>query len=181
MDWTAQTIATVVQTVASIIALGIATAAVVIPARQRQRREKAEESERRLEARCLATAIQFDLNLMHMSLSNLQATAITRSTDNTRKGPPVPDFVAAKIAIPQILSENINRVYILGSPAGPTLLRLHPLLAIYNELVDREANRFFTNPDISEMEHWRALIGFIAGLMPAVEKASKEIDRIAAE
>src|SRR6202161_2448038 len=103
MDWTAQTFAAVLQTVASIIALGIATAAVVISAGQRRHREKAEQSERRLEARCLATAIHFDLNLMHMSLSNLQATAITRSNDNTHKVPSATEFIAAKIAKPQAL------------------------------------------------------------------------------
>lgn len=132
MDWITKitAYATMAQAFSGMIALGIATAAVVVPWHQQRRREQSLERDNSLKRRCLATAIRFDLGKVAMSLGLIKITATGQSflPEAVLSGSAVQGILSSKVELPPTLLQTADQVYLLGDPAGPILLRLLAVL-----------------------------------------------------
>src|SRR5579863_2722779 len=135
------------------VAIAISFAAIAVPTRRERRREAADARERQLEARCLATALRFAVHGISTTLSGLKLRAATAAVDKTYQHAAPIDLLLAKVTAPSILSTSVDRVYILGDPAGPLVLRLGAVLEVYNEAVETRANICAVNPTTSAAEH----------------------------
>lgn len=165
-----------VQAAAAITALGIAVTAVTVPWRQQRRREQAAEREQTLKTRCLATAISFDLHEIATSLAAVRLTATGQSfLSSIPGGAAIQEVLATKVELPPTIVSSRDQVYLLGDPAGPTLLRLLAILKIYNAAVDQEADLCITEPAINAGERWGHLLGFVQDVQPKIEEAIKLI------
>jgi hypothetical protein len=78
-----------------------------------------------------------------------------------------------------LLAGSVDQLYLLGEPAGPTLLRLIAALDTYNEAIDRETNLGFTEPARSAGDRWQHLLGFIQDVQPIVTAALAQVGSIA--
>lgn len=179
MDWAAS--ATVTQAGASIIALVVSTIAVVVPARQQKRRERLADQERALKRRCLAVAIRLDLGNVAVSLGKTKITATGQSflSASVLGGTVALAIEAAALELPPTLAATADQVYLLGDPAGPLMLRLLAILALYNNMVEREANLCLTHPAVSAAERWGHVLGFIEDIQPKIDEALGAIGPIA--
>jgi hypothetical protein len=166
--------ATVAQAGSTIVALYIALKAITTPDKRQRHREQAEDQRRRLEAKCLATAIRSDLHDVSVALSNVKLTAgarVARSTPDTW----IPEFQSCKIERPHVIAASLNRIHVLGDPAGPSLLRLLAVLDAYNDAIDREILRGSNHPTTVPAEHWRMLVRFVDDVMPIVEATLQQV------
>lgn len=173
--------ATIVQAAVAVVALVISTTAVVVPWRQQRHRDQAAERERRMKARSIATALRLELNNIASELAMFAIPATTGSF----APPPVlsgqlgSQFLAYQIPIPPLLAGVIEYAYMLGDPAGPTLIRLLAIMKAYNEAVDRETTAALTGPATPAKDRWAALLGVIEDVLPKVREAIGELDPIA--
>ena len=133
------------------IAGGIAYYAGVIQARTARdgvdRQLAAAIQRDRVQARSIAVAISpelLQLEVTHQSASaaiNLLPTLPSRTPIQI-----VADLQDAKIGVPRISDRLTNQLYMLGEPAGPTMLQLLSVIHQYNWLIDRISEQIERNP-----------------------------------
>ncbi len=171
--------ATLAQAASAIAAILISSLAIIIPNWQQRERNKKEDRERRLKAKCLATAIRFSLHDIDVFLAKAKLTATGPSFQTNIPNVLPPDYQFSRIEIPAILSDNLDQLYLLDEPAGPSLLRLNAVLNSYNEAVDLQYHQSFTDPALPVSERWKRLIAFIGDIEPIVKEALRQITMIA--
>ncbi len=153
--------ATGVQAVATVLALYLG---VWVPRRAEQIALRKE----RLQARCIAVAIEPDLQYLEVRLLKIRGLLDSQtkivgevnaiSFSNVMK--------TAEVEIPPMLDRNVDRLYLLGEPAGPTVLQLISVALQYNAMLDQLASRCLTEAHVSP----RVYAGHLLGHMTAMEK-----------
>jgi len=97
----------------------------------------------RLQARCIATAIVPELVEVKGAYERAQLAINDHSAASARGTPitPLSVLLGVQIEIPVFLDRNVDQLYILGEPIGPTLLQLISASIQYNKLVNSIANQ----------------------------------------
>jgi len=171
--------ATLAQAFAAIVALVLSFLAILVPAIQQAARNKREDQEQKIKAKCLATSIRFSLHDIQVVLGKTRILATGQSfLTGTPNALPV-EYQYSKVEIPATLLGSLDQFYLLGEIVGPMLLRFIAVLESYNQAVDLQVNQSFTDPTFPVADRWKRLIGFIQDVEPKVVEALKSVSAIA--
>ena len=161
------------QAFAGIVALGISVWAVLHANAAEKRRDK-------LKARGIAVAIFPELLKLDDTIENARST-LERLKSNPRVlvGQAIAATVAGgQIAIPPMVDRNVDGLYLLGEPAGPSCLQLISILLQYNALVIDVASRMMVmNADQWKegIEHLESHLTLVAAVVAKCQSAVRPI------
>lgn len=79
------------------------------------------------------------------------------------------------IAVPSMLDRNVDRLYQLGEPAGPTVLQLIAVVLQYNELVERLSNEVLTSGDSDWTRIHKCLRGHLQAMQILLGEAEAAV------
>jgi hypothetical protein len=81
----------------------------------------------------------------------------------------------AKIAVPPISDRLTNQLYMLGEPAGPTMLQLISVINQYNYLINRISEQIEQNPAyFNPARHQQDLGGQLTAIGELIPMAQRE-------
>jgi hypothetical protein len=132
----------------------------------------------RLQARCIAVGIAPELDALrvaHESSSRMIDTVADLDQSTSMKAH---KFVSdACIEIPPILARNIDHLYLLGEPAGPTILQLVSVSLQYNHMLQTLAQRLKEHPHfIDPPKHKKDCSGHLKMIGELIDTADEEIE-----
>jgi hypothetical protein len=132
----------------------------------------------RLQARCIAVGIAPKLDALRIARGNssrmIDAVAeLDQSTSMIAH-----KFVSdACIKIPPILARNIDHLYLLGEPTGPTILQLVFVILQYNHMLQSLAQRLKEHPHfIDPPKHKKDCSGHLKMIGELIDAADSEIE-----
>jgi len=165
--------ATGVQAVATVLALYLGVWAP-------RRAEQIAQRKERLQARCIAVAIEPDLQYLEVKLDNARGMLEVQSK--------IPGQVNAigfsnllrsvQLEIPPMLDRNVDQLYLLGESAGPTVLQLVTVALQYNAMIEVASSRCLNEAHVSPRVHANHLLGHITLMDKLIGEAGKEIKPI---
>jgi hypothetical protein len=168
----------VVQAVAAIISLIVATAAILIASGNERRRLQLDEEVKYHNAQGIAVGVYPDLLRIKVSLDTM-VSLLHPETGN----PPSLVFdparaalglYGAKFVIPFMLHSNLNRLHWLPGEAGPTVTQLVSVIMQHNELVDQVLERVKLGV-LSDFNH---AIPFLDGHLRLIERIIDKAERL---
>jgi hypothetical protein len=130
----------------------------------------------RVQARCIAVGISPELLQLEVTLQKARQAINRLSTSPSRTQKQIIAYMQdAKIAVPPISDKLTNQLYMLGEPAGPTLLQLISVIYQYNYVIDRiseqiEQNESYFNP----ARHQHDLGGHLTAIGKLIPMAKRE-------
>jgi hypothetical protein len=131
---------------------------------------RADRSARRqahLRARGIATAILPDIAEMASDFSTARIPLMTAALSGPDAA--IAAFHAARVEIPPLLMRNVDNLYLLGEPAGPTCLRLVSTMQKYNN-----ALRSYAALGDDRQAIWSIIMG-------SIDKQTKTIEPLLAQ
>jgi hypothetical protein len=129
----------------------------------------------RVQARCIAVGISpelLQLKVTHQGAReaiNLLPTLPSRTPRQI-----IADMQDAKIAVPPISDRLTNQLYMLGEPAGPTMLQLISVIHQYNYLIDRITEQIEQNPAYFNPARHQDLGGQLTAIGELIPMAQRE-------
>jgi hypothetical protein len=133
-----------------------------------------------LQARCIAVGIAPELDALRVAheSSSRMIDAVSELDQST-------SMVAHKflsdacIEIPPILARNIDHFYLLGEPAGPTILQLVSVTLQYNHMIETLAQRLKEHPHfINPPKHKKDFSGHLRMIGELIDRADSEIESL---
>jgi hypothetical protein len=137
----------------------------------------------RMQARCLAVGISPELLQLQAALGRARdgvgqfGVLSGRNTAEIITG-----LRNTKIGMPPILEKITDQVYMLGEPAGPTVLQLIAVIYQFDHLIDTVCDRVRENPDYfnaAQLQH--QLTGQLTMIDQLIPMAQGELEQLHAE
>jgi hypothetical protein len=160
-----------VQAGSAAIALGIA---IFVPYRLDERARTRAENERRMKARVISKAIFPELLEARAALDG--AMARWRGARGGIAGAgSVARLAVFRMRVPPSLEGAFDQLYVLGEPAGPTLMQLKSVMAQYNRMIDELERRVSSDQEVVLEHAAEAISGHLSALEALIQSAKAEI------
>ena len=158
------------QSFAAIVALFIAVWGTL-------RADKAIKRRERLQARCIATAIFPDFLVIEVCVERSRKflETLTATAENYVGQSVSASVQGVQIELPAMLMRNVDSLYMLGEPAGPTCLQLVSVVLQYNDLVQTAAAQIATMNKGEWADHLGALGGHLKAIQILITQAQAEV------
>jgi hypothetical protein len=131
-----------------------------------------------LQARCIAVGIAPELGALRIAheSSSRMIDAVSELGESTSMM--AHKFLSdACIEIPPILARNVDHFYLLGEPAGPTILQLVSVTLQYNHMLGTLAQRLKEHPHfINPPKHKKDFSGHLKIIGTLIDMADREIE-----
>jgi hypothetical protein len=131
-----------------------------------------------LQARCIAVGIAPELGALRIAheSSSRMIDAVSELDESTSMM--AHKFLSdACIEIPPILARNVDHFYLLGEPAGPTILQLVSATLQYNHMLGTLAQRLKEHPHfINPPKHKKDFSGHLKIIGTLIDMADREIE-----
>jgi hypothetical protein len=120
-----------------------------------------------LQARCIAVGIAPELEALRIAHKNSDRMIDALAELNQSTSMVAHKFLSdACIEIPPILARNVDHFYLLGDPAGPTMLQLVSVTLQYNHMIDTLAQELKEHPHtINPSKHKKDFAGHLKSLV----------------
>ena len=163
-----------VQAGSAAIALGIA---IFVPYRLDERARSRAENERRMKARAISKAIFPELLEARAALDGTVARW-RGATGGILGAGSVAQLAAFRMRVPPSLESAFDQLYVLGEPAGPSLMQLKSVMAQYNRMIDELERRVSSDREVVLERAAEAMAGHLAALDKLIQDAKAEITPI---
>jgi hypothetical protein len=130
----------------------------------------------RVQARCIAVGISPELLQLEVTHERAREAIHLLPTLSSRTPRQiVADFQDTKIGVPSISDRLTNQLYMLGEPAGPTMLQLISVVHQYNYMIDRISQQIEQNPAyFNPARHQQDLGGQLTAIGKLIPMAKRE-------
>jgi hypothetical protein len=132
----------------------------------------------RLQARCIAVGIAPELGALRVAHeSSVRMIDAVADLDQSTSMMAHKFLSDGCIEIPPILARNIDHLYLLGEPAGPTILQLVSVTLQYNHMLETLAQRLKEHPHfIDPPKHKNDCSGHLKMIEELIDMADNEIE-----